>query len=273
MREVVRAATFVHAPTRFNGYVEATLLPDETLEAHRCWLRCWEELRLEDLHGFPLWEREVFEIEKQRKRVQALEERHNHGIVNSLVHLLHDPLGSATSTARNSTEATGAAAASSSSIPASPTQASQSNAGSVASSSSGEPSAAPPAVPRLGSLDQLSQSLGLHRLQSLRTSANERLSAAAGELRCAGAASPSKTSNQQPQSLRLQILSRRERGSLSQWSVASLSDAHSAAVAKPRTATTAGPRTTNGTQSFQHSKEEMLVTSYLMDAAAPEGHP
>ena len=33
-----------------------------------------------------------------------------------------------------------------------------------------------------------------------------------------------------------------------------------------RTATTAGPRTTNGTQSFQHSKEEIHVTSYLMDA-------
>ena len=33
-----------------------------------------------------------------------------------------------------------------------------------------------------------------------------------------------------------------------------------------RTATTAGPRTTNGTQTFLHSKEEMLVTSYLMDA-------
>ena len=28
-----------------------------------------------------------------------------------------------------------------------------------------------------------------------------------------------------------------------------------------RTATTAGPRTTNGTQSFKHSKEEMLVTT------------
>ena len=36
-----------------------------------------------------------------------------------------------------------------------------------------------------------------------------------------------------------------------------------------RTATTTGPRTTNGTQTFLHSKEEMLVTSYLMDGRAP----
>ena len=40
-----------------------------------------------------------------------------------------------------------------------------------------------------------------------------------------------------------------------------------------RTATTAGPRTADGAQkSFKHSKEEMLATSYLMDAlgvAAP----
>ena len=36
--------------------------PSLSPEAHGQWLRLWEQLGLGDLHGFPLWEKEVHDM-------------------------------------------------------------------------------------------------------------------------------------------------------------------------------------------------------------------
>lgn len=60
---VVHAITDIPAPARLLYRAETSLrLRGESDELFDSWCNCWAQLRLHDLPGYPMWEREVFEV-------------------------------------------------------------------------------------------------------------------------------------------------------------------------------------------------------------------
>ena len=57
---VIRDATYIHAE-RFDWKL-AKPLNGQSLAAHRKWIDCWQNISIADLHYFPLWEKDVFEV-------------------------------------------------------------------------------------------------------------------------------------------------------------------------------------------------------------------
>jgi hypothetical protein len=61
VQSVLTAATLVRAPTNFNPRHDSQRLPGESRAEHEQWLSMWQatEASLSDLHGFPLWLKDV----------------------------------------------------------------------------------------------------------------------------------------------------------------------------------------------------------------------
>ncbi|KAL1507904.1 hypothetical protein AB1Y20_007510 [Prymnesium parvum] len=61
--EVIHAATDIPMPPRFDPFSEQNLLlPGEEKSEFDAWTMCWIVVRLEELPGFPVWERDVYDI-------------------------------------------------------------------------------------------------------------------------------------------------------------------------------------------------------------------
>ena len=68
-------ATFLRAPLPFDAAaacmstaekVEGATTEGSSIEAVERWLACWGGLQLNDLHGFPLWDRQLHDLLRPR---------------------------------------------------------------------------------------------------------------------------------------------------------------------------------------------------------------
>ena len=56
---------------RYDWQRESAPLEGQKLEHHKAWLEVWQRVEIQDIHSFPLWEKEVHDVLQKRLRFTA----------------------------------------------------------------------------------------------------------------------------------------------------------------------------------------------------------
>ena len=60
--EQVMVSNTITRAVRYDWQRESAPLEGQKLEQHKAWLEVWQRVEIQDIHSFPLWEKEVHDV-------------------------------------------------------------------------------------------------------------------------------------------------------------------------------------------------------------------